>query len=522
MKHRELCWWQYRNRKLQDLEATLSFGTDKDRTMLNFRTDFSARESYEQQDAATGQKPNVGSCCISIVQHSPTKRTVTTYVKEVVSEDDAKGFARKVVTYHKGVHETEDKIVLRTDVHFGYARNKGDARFHHPFHQDIISLYKTGKVLHAFAAWHEGKVLPGCKNYAQETGEKWSSFAPLLPQLTMARGFSDGAGCQYQQRETTHGTVRCFADIGVRIFHDVHERYDFKGPWDTYGKESTESRRSAVRNRTATINCAYLHAKHNAKAMAWPKQEKSEARWRDYAADHYFHYFYRYGEDEKGAPLAEDHRKDDLLELAAEPVKDLTAYKHYEGGVTASGVGAETGFKFGRQRLGCYCIPAEGRSCCHTSWTGELDTGFVMPVKPSRGGAVPRVTQAARRSGPSPAFRQSIDKDALLCMPGDEDDETADDEDIWYVNALGPQEKNLDTIQCGPCMLVKNHYSVPVQWLNLVELTDEYAIFKVWPTEQNRIAATHLMEMPDLKWEKVEGGKYFMLRAQYDACGEQL
>jgi hypothetical protein len=51
--------------------------------MLNFRTDFSARESYEQQDAATGQKPNVGSVCISIVQHSPTTRTVTTYVKEV-------------------------------------------------------------------------------------------------------------------------------------------------------------------------------------------------------------------------------------------------------------------------------------------------------------------------------------------------------------------------------------------------------------------------------------------------------
>ena len=64
--------------------------------------------------------------------------------------------------------------------------------------------------------------------------------------------------------------------------------------------------------------------------------------------------------------------------------------------------------------------------------------------------------------------------------------------------------------------------SVPIEWLILDELTDEYAIFKVWPTEQNRIAATHLMEMPDLKWEKVEGGKYFMLRAQYDACGEQL
>ena len=47
--------------------------------------------------------------------------------------------------------------------------------------------------------------------------------------------------------------------------------------------------------------------------------------------------------------------------------------------------------------------------------------------------------------------------------------------------------------------------SVPIEWLILDELTDEYAIFKIWPTEQNRIAATHLMEMPDLKWEKVEG-----------------
>ena len=80
--------------------------------------------------------------------------------------------------------------------------------------------------------------------------------------------------------------------------------------------------------------------------------EKAKARWRDYAADHYFHYYYRYGEDEKGAQLAEDHRNDDLLELAAEPVKDLMSYKHYEGGVTVSGVGAETGFAFTRSRLG--------------------------------------------------------------------------------------------------------------------------------------------------------------------------
>ena len=64
----------------------------------------------------------------------------------MLDEEDAKGFARKVVTYAKGKNETEDKVVLRTDVHFGYARNKGDARFHHTFHQDIIMLYKKGKV----------------------------------------------------------------------------------------------------------------------------------------------------------------------------------------------------------------------------------------------------------------------------------------------------------------------------------------------------------------------------------------
>ena len=84
---------------------------------------------------------------------------MTTYVKEVISEDDAKGFARKIVTYAKGERETEEKVTLRTDVHFAYARNKGDARFHHTFHQDIFSLYKKGKVMHAYAAWHDGKVL---------------------------------------------------------------------------------------------------------------------------------------------------------------------------------------------------------------------------------------------------------------------------------------------------------------------------------------------------------------------------
>ena len=105
-----------------------------------------------------------------------------------------------------------------------------------------------------------------------------------------------------------------------------------------------------------------------------------------------------------------------------------------------------------------------------------------MPVRPGgAGGGAQRVTRQAAWIGPSPAFRQGISNGSLLCMPGDEEDETADGEDIWYVNALGPQEKNTEMFQCGPCKLIKNQYSVQVQWLNLVELTDEYAIFKVWP-----------------------------------------
>ena len=80
----------------------------------------------------------------------------------------------------------------------------------------------------------------------------------------------------------------------------------------------------------------------------------------------------------------------------------------------------------------------------------------------------------------------------------------------------------MDSVMCGPCKLIKNHYSVPVQWLSLVELMDEYAIFKVWHTEQDRIAATHLMGVPDLKWEKAEGDKFYMSRAQYDMCNEQI
>ena len=109
-----------------------------------------------------------------------------------------------------------------------------------------------------------------------------------------------------------------------------------------------------------------------------------------------------------------------------------------------------------------------------------------------------------------------------MCVLGDSDDETADGEKVWYANALGPQEKNTQTEMSGPVKLINGHYSVPIDWLKLEELTDEYAIFVVWPSEQKRIAVTHFLELPDLKWEKVEDGKYYMARAQYDMGNEQL
>ena len=93
--------------------------------------------------------------------------------------------------------------------------------------------------------------------------------------------------------------------------------------------------------------------------------------------------------------------------------------------------------------------------------------------------------------------------------------------DIWFVNARGPPEKNTVTYDCGPTRLINGHFSVPIEWVNLDELTDEYAIFKVWPTEQDRVAVTRLMDMPDMKWEKEEDGRFFMKRAQYDHANEQ-
>ena len=48
------------------------------------------------------------------------------------------------------------------------------------------------------------------------------------------------------------------------------------------------------------------------------------------------------------------------------------------------------------------------------------------------------------------------------------------------------------------------------------------AAVKHWPTEQNRIATTHLMEMPNIAWTKVERGFYYMSREQYDLCNDQV
>ena len=118
-------------------------------------------------------------------------------------------------------------------------------------------------------------------------------------------------------------------------------------------------------------------------------------------------------------------------------------YKYYEGGRTVGNVGAVEGFAFTRRRRACFCVPAAGESCSHASWKGEIDRGSVQRAKPAQAGGDTRVTrQAPRRGGPSAAYRDSIDENSLLTMPGDEDDETADGETIWFARATGPAEQN--------------------------------------------------------------------------------
>mmetsp|Transcript_44849 Transcript_44849/g.145727 ORF Transcript_44849/g.145727 Transcript_44849/m.145727 type:complete len:248 (-) Transcript_44849:199-942(-) len=57
---------------------------------------------------------------------------------------------------------------------------------------------------------------------------------------------------------------------------------------------------------------------------------------------------------------------------------------------------------------------------------------------------------------------------------------------------------------------------------NLHELNDEFAIFKAWPSEQNRVAATHLLPVPELKWAKEEGGLFYLARSEYDLACRQV
>ena len=55
-----------------------------------------------------------------------------------------------------------------------------------------------------------------------------------------------------------------------------------------------------------------------------------------------------------------------------------------------------------------------------------------------------------------------------------------------------------------------------------VHCSTRSCVFKVWPTEQDRVAVTHVMGMEGLEWEKVKEDLHYMSRAQYDACNEQL
>ena len=73
--------------------------------------------------------------------------------------------------------------------------------------------------------WDEDEGAAGEDAEMSDDEEAWDE---TVENLKEARGFTDGAGNQYQQRETTHGTARCHADLGVVLVHDVHERYDFK------------------------------------------------------------------------------------------------------------------------------------------------------------------------------------------------------------------------------------------------------------------------------------------------------
>ena len=591
VEHRERCGWQHRNRQLQDAELIHAAGTPKARTLINFRTDFSARESYEQQDASTGQKPNVGSVCVSIVQHSASTRSVTTYTKEVLSEEDAKGFARKVITYDKGVRATEDKVVLQTDVHFGYARNKGDARFHHTFHQDIISMYKTGKVRHAFAAWHDGKVLPGCKNYDDEEGDKWTeaAFPAQLPDLNMARGFTDGVRCTSDPRlaapsrlqpvapprrrraastssarprtapraalrtsacrssttstsgTTSRGpgtrTARSRQTAGAARCATARPRSTtptctpsttprlWRGPSRRRARRAGETTRPTSTTTTTTATARTRRARRSPTTTAattcssWPPRLSRASR--------------RTSTTRVARRRAASARRRASPSRAA--ASDATACPpRARAAATSAGPARPTEAPSSPPQPPAAALPRAS----HRRRSGAARRrSSARASSRARSCACPETRRTRRRtaraSGLSTrsARRRAAPHAAAHAAPRHASHRRAHAHATC--SAVAPpnapshrracaQEKNTETVMCGPCKLVKGHFSVPMQWLNLDELTDEYAIFSVWPTEQDRIAATHLMGVPDLKWAKVEGGQHYMYRAQYDLCNDQL
>ena len=81
--------------------------------------------------------------------------------------------------------------------------------------------------------------------------------------------------------------------------------------------------------------------------------------------------------------------------------------------------------------------------------------------------------------------------------------------------ARGPEEMNKSTIACGPTTLVKNHYSVPVDWVNLHELNDDLPSSRLGRASKTASPRRACLPVPELKWAKEEGGSLFHL-----ACGQ--
>ena len=87
--------------------------------------------------------------------------------------------------------------------------------------------------------------------------------------------------------------------------------------------------------------------------------------------------------------------------------------------------------------------------------------------------------------------------------------------------ARGPEEKNNSTITCGPTTLVKNHYSVPVDWVNLHELIDDLPSSRLGRASKAASPRRTCSPCQSSKWAKEEDGLFYLARSEYDlACGQ--